>query len=245
MLNPDRIHFVVEPGPLLDACKDWKARYIAHRHAAADLVRAKGATKIYFAGFNNAMAGLDGVERIPQGWQRQKTGRSGETALLPAKGPKGDAARAELAALPPVPRHSEIADLIGHPCQLSYTRPDKGGYSEMMGVHLYPVQVHWSKLDDGQILITAPDADAWVAGIEEQYPDAIITLGRWTPPEGLRRVSNAEKDMIIAQENFEAEQRAAAAKAAAKIVADTEPVVQVAPVPTPAATQPKAARRRP
>jgi hypothetical protein len=241
MSSPERIHFVVESGPLLDACKDWKARYVAHRVAAANLVRAKGATRIYFTGFDNSMAGLDEVERTPQGWQRKKIGRSGETVLLPAKGPKGDAARAELAALPPAPLHGEIAKLIGHPCGVNFTLPDKETYSEMMGLHIHPVQIYWSKLDDGQILITAPDADAWVAKIEEQYPNATITIGRWTPPEGLRRRSNAEKDMIIAQENLEAEQRVAAAKTAA----ETAPVAEPDPAPTLVTTQPKVARHRP
>jgi hypothetical protein len=218
MSDPERIYFLVEPGPLLDACEDWRKRHIAHREASVALSKSKGSDGVWSSTPNGATSSLSLVEPVPAGWVKRKARRSDEYFMEPAKGPSGDAARAEIAALPPMPDHHEIAVLINHPGKsVHYTIYGEDGKQLRQGERYgptfwYEAKLLWAHHDEAPLQIEVTDLESTIDSVKADYPGCTITKGLWTPPAGLKRITRAESDLIIAQSAVDAEHALARAK---------------------------------
>lgn len=193
MSTPGRAYFLVEPGPLLDACEDWRRRYLAHRAASVALSESKGSDGIWSDTPNGATSGLSLVEPVPSGWVKKKARRGDVYFMEPAKGPAGDVARAELAALPPMPNHYEIAVLIGHPGNSVHSIPQGAGdekqYEDIRyaAYFYYEAMLLWLHDDEAPLQIAVTDLEPTIAEIKNARQNSVITKGHWTPPAGLNR----------------------------------------------------------
>ncbi len=243
MPSPDLLHFTIEPGPLLDACEDWRNRFLAHRYAAIALCESKGSTGTWSDTPDGTTSGLSLVDPVPEGWIKrepkrndnyhmvpatsglslvdpvpewgvtQKVKRSDTYYMVPAKGPAGDAARAEIAALPPTPDPREIAKLIGHPGNdVSFNTADGRKLTDTAGHLYYPALLVWDDDEKAPIQIVANNLEPAIERIKTKYPGCTITKGLWAPPAGLKQITEAEAGLMLAQSRIDHERAVAAAE---------------------------------
>lgn len=199
----DKLYLIPEAEPYLSACTDWLERYQEYGRAAFALAASIGAAG-FFPNFDHEVIALTMVDPIPSGWARAKIKGRGAPRLVPAKGAPGDKARALLTALPPMPKWNEIAALIGHPCQIKYCSPESGssGFSTC-GVGFWSlVNITWA---GDNIAILAKDPQPQIAVLRNKYPDVIIENGDWSPPVGLRSISKARWNLLVAQAEVDSE----------------------------------------
>ncbi len=97
----------------------------------------------------------------------------------------------------------------------------------------------WAHHDEAPLQIAVTDLETTIAEIKEAYPGCVITKGLWTPPAGLKRITEAESDLIIAQSAVDAERALARAAKVEVQAAPAELSVE------PAAEKPARARLRP
>jgi hypothetical protein len=201
---PDTLYFKVEGELLLAVCKAWRERYKIAQDAAFEFYKRHG-SEGFFPNLYGDLIGITAQEITPPGWKVLKAKRVGHLdRLVPAKGSAGDIVRGEIEALPKHPRHSEIVDAIGHPCQVSWEASSGRGFS-CMGYVFDPVQLVWA----GDIfIISCPNAEKYVAQTREQHPGCTITQGEWIIPEGLTPLTKAKVDLIFAQQAVTDEQAA-------------------------------------
>lgn len=209
MEQTQELYLLVESGPILAACREWQARYIAARSAAFDFARDMGAEG-WFGGFDGELVALTPTKPILPGWHVPRVRRVRDRPrMMPRKGPEGDDARAAIAALPPMPKQAEVAKMIGHPCGYSYEVPGQVRGSGAMGTRFNPVQLFWPTAD-GPLMILCPNAAWHVARLRAAYPGCIITQGEWGLPAGVLVISEAKKDFLIAQAKVREEEAASA-----------------------------------
>lgn len=205
----DRLYLLVEGEPYLSACRDWRARHEATMEATFAFCASLGA-KGFYPGFDEGFSHLTWVDPAPAGWEPvKKLRKSLARRLAPVKGPAGDAARAAIAALPPIPKWQEIATLIGHPCQIRYRTSNNEcwGFSTC-GVNFWKlVDISWA---GDEFLILAKDTAPEIVALREKYPDVIIGEGVWSPPEGLRPISEARWKLKEAEQRVKMEEWEAA-----------------------------------
>jgi hypothetical protein len=193
---PESLYLIVEAEPFLSICREWKHRHDTARAATFAFAEKHGSNGV-FPDFYGDVIGITVQRSVPPGWSVKKARRVAQHhRLMPAKGQAGDAVRAEIAALPKHPRHAEIADAIGHPCNISYKCENGRWGSGVMGDDWEPVSIGWA---GDTFIIKAPNADRYVAQQLAEYPNCTITLGHWTVPDGLTRITKAEKELLYAQ----------------------------------------------
>lgn len=201
------LHLLVERGPILEKCQEWRRCYIAAMDAAADFARKHGA-KGFFPGLDGGVLALIAVEPTPPGWRvLGKRAQRGERRMVPRKDRSGDEIRAEIEALPRKLSEAELSKHIGHPEVLRWRSADgqRHGTSSMSGRRLSPVDLFWTANDD--FVLLAPDTQAWIDSLMEEEPGAVVEHGSWTIPDGLRVITEAEYHLLNAQANVDAERR--------------------------------------
>ena len=204
MTISDTLHLVVEAEPFLSVCRAWRARYDEAQNTAYAFCKKHGSDG-FFPDIGGDLYAITTQPSVPEGWSIKRSKRvAARDKLVPAKGPKGDAIRAEIDALPKHPRHHEIAAAMSHPCQLSYEYEGGSGCG-VMGYAFDPVKLGWA---GETLIILAPNADYYVQQKREDHPGCTITQGEWTIPDGLRLITKAQKDLIYAQEAVASEGRA-------------------------------------
>lgn len=206
-MNKHVLYLLVESEPYLSGCVAWKERHDAGMKASWAFARSLGAD-CFLPGMNNELVALPVLDPVPEGWKVLKARRVNEKSrLIPIVGKAGDAVRAALAALPKMPRWHEIAELIGHPCQINYSS-EAGGIEGAMctaGVGFWRlVDLAWTR---EHFLILAPDTAPMIQELRDEIPDIVIEQGEWPVPPGLRPISKARWDLIFAQAKVEEEER--------------------------------------
>ena len=192
---PENLYLVVEAEPFLSTCREWKHRYGVARAATFAFAEKHGSNGV-FPDLYEDLIGLTVQPTVPPGWCIKKARRVAQhDRLVPAKGPAGDVIRAEIEALPKHPRHSEIAQALGHPCQVVYKYEGGKGFS-LMGRAFNHVQLGWAS---DTFMIVVPNAERYVQEHLERYSGCEIIEGRWTVPEGLRSITKSEQELIYAQ----------------------------------------------
>lgn len=191
--------------PIWQNCSEWRERYLAARTAAWTFASSLG-SRGFFPGFDGELMALIPVDPIPDGWCIPKKMRvRDQLRMIPTKGPNGDVARAAIAALPPPPRHTEIAKLIQHPLTLRWESESGCGFSDM-GDRWDTVQLTWPSGSGSPLIILAPDANRIVAEHKEQYPSHTVTMGEWIMPDDLKVISEARKNLIFAEWEVKSEE---------------------------------------
>jgi len=202
-MTDENFYLVVEAEPYMSFCHEWRARFDAARKAAWELAKSYGASG-YFPGFDKEFRALTMVDPIPEGWERRKRPAAIRDRLFPAKGKAGDAVRSAIAGLPSFPRQEEVRDLLNHPCMVEYRDGDRWGVA-CIGSALNPVYLGW--IGD-TFIIRAPDPAPDIARTKERHPTATIT-GAWAPPAGLRSISAARYELMLAEHAVQTEERGA------------------------------------
>lgn len=208
-MSKERLWLLVEGTPYLAACLDWKRRYREASDAAFRFAHSLGAAG-YFHDLAYQLNAITPVTPIPDGWVKAKLAQKYQPRLVPAKKQAGEMARAGIAALPRTPRWPELARLIGHPCQVRYRVPsnDEGeedrrwGFSECGAGFANLVQLTWTA---DQLALVVGDTAPTIARLQDEFPDVIIEEGPWTPPAGLRQITEAQWDLIMAQAKVDQE----------------------------------------
>ena len=201
---PHDLHLKVADGPLLSTCLEWRERRRLATDAAFAFAKRQGSDG-YFPTIDGNLCAITVQPSTPPGWTILKTRRINQPdKLIPLKGSKGDAIRAEIAALPNFPSHHEIAEAIGHPQQLSYEYEGGRGF-ETMGYRLNPVHLGWA---GETFIILCPNAERYVAAKRAEHPGCTINQGEWTIPEGLIPITKAQMELFYAKQAVADEQAA-------------------------------------
>lgn len=203
-MTADTLYLLVRGEPYLSACQNWRRRYQDAQTAAfsfADSLGARG----FFRGFDHELIGLTPAEPVPAGWTLLKRKGRLQSRLVPAKGIAGDDARRAIAALPPVPKWRELANLINHPCQIVWHTPDgSASGSSTCGANFWSlVDIAWA---GESLAILAVDTAQRIADIRREHPGAKIEIGEWSVPPGLLPISKARWRLIEAQSRVDAEE---------------------------------------
>lgn len=180
------LYLLVEDESYRAACHAWRRRFELSTKAAYQFARSLGADG-YIPGLEHELVGITMINPIPAGWTRRKV--KSLVYLAPKNGEAGRQARIAIAALPAVPARDEIAQLIRHPCQISYQTSD--GDQESVGIFDLgsgAVDIAWSGSD---FLIQAPNIEKIITGYRDEFPDLVISGGHWSPPVGLRSISKS------------------------------------------------------
>lgn len=204
--NPDRAYryFLVKAGPVLPHCKDWLHRVRQVRATYGVFVRARAASGWYGGspGRGGKPWALVPPKRKPEGW-RERIVR-GRPVLVPDKRTaKGRAEQQALQDLPNMPASHEHNEVLGWKQDYKLRKRDGVEYGAIGDVHL---------LHTGKIFCFAVPLNRDVGGFE--LPRAIQRrIARWQPPSGLKEISEAQWDLIVAR-NRVAVERVARRKAA-------------------------------
>ena len=144
------------------------------------------------------------VSSLPLGWKRID-GRGGKPDYMvphdrardPAVKAAGIAARNAMEALPkPINQH-EIADLIGAPRSIHWKSDGLAYGFRRVGVSFFNV-VQVTYFGDTFVLI-APDTRKDVSNLLAEHPGGVIESGEWNPPAGLKIITQAQHDLMLAQ----------------------------------------------
>jgi hypothetical protein len=208
------IFLLVEGGPVLALCQEWRASYNVALEAGRAFCRSMGSEGGYTDYQHKKLSGLYLTNPVPPGWIKVKGKRGQPDWMRPdtrnrdkEKKALGLAAQAALDALPGTLPTDPIREAIGMPGSIEYeydqTNGERGrGYMSCGGMTFIfnPVQVAWA---GDAIVIYAPDIAATVASLKAEHQwrknVTIIQGDGWEPPEGVRRISEAEWDLIQAQ----------------------------------------------
>lgn len=197
---------LVESGPILVACEEWRNQWKTARQSYYDFALKMGSAG-WFDGFNGEIIGLIPTNPIPDGWMVIRSrNRNAEERMIPRKGKDGKIARDMLASLPTPPSHDTISSLINHPLHYSWEIPDgsaKG--SGRMGGSFIPVQLFWPT-DTGPLMIQCPDVGKIIEKIKEDHPGCSVSPESWTPPSGTKIISEAKKDFLVAEATLKEEE---------------------------------------
>lgn len=200
--SPDTLHLLVEGEPYLSACAEWRQRYMTATKAGWAYAQSLGAGG-FFPNFDQELVALMPVEPLPPGWTRLTKRRVNELPrMMPIKGPAGDMAREQIAALPRMPKWGEIATLIGHPCQIRWKSENGCGFNTLGVGHWRLVDIAWTP---EHFMILACDPAPSIARLRISHPGVEIQEGEWTPPAGLTPITKARWDLYEAQARFDDE----------------------------------------
>jgi len=200
----DRYFLLVEGEPYLAACKAWKESYERSVEAARKFVEALGATGGYSNRDTLALSGVNAVNPLPAGWKRVPGKRGMPDYMIPhekARDPEqreaGIAARKAMDALPKANDQDDIAQLIGAPRSVHWKSHGKAeGWRSVAVSFFHTIQVTY--FGDTFVLL-APDTRRVIAELMAQHEGVVIEGGEWTPPAGLRIITEAEHDLMLAQ----------------------------------------------
>lgn len=194
-------YLVVESEPYLTACRDWQTRRLTAFNAALEFANHLGATGI-FPGFDNELIGITPISPIPEGWKLRKINHRRAQQLIPSN----NVAKAAVAALPIAPKNKELRKLLKHPCTVSYNHPEQhiSGFADLGGFR--PVKL--DRIGD-DLILRAPDPHPYIDKLRRQYPGVVICTGEWNPPAGLRPISWARYELLIAQARVAVEEKVA------------------------------------
>lgn len=187
--DDDYLYFRVKSGPILAFCEEWRRRAQAAGDAKRDLTEKYGAPGFVAMRSTDTLLGLHVFEPVPEGWQKAPLiGGLGEV-LKPSDDQAGRAVQAEIDAIPAAPSASEIADFLGLP-ELAVCRKTDGRTVRMpVRNDLRPgTELGWAT-KEGPLMLRFPNPNAVIKKLKHNYPDAEIIAGRWTPPEGLKPIS--------------------------------------------------------
>ena len=206
MSKAPELHFIVEGGAVLAACRDWRDRYQAACAAAADYAKGLGSSAFCVPILSETLGVLAAADPIPGGWRRVASRRAGAAPLMvPLKRAEGAAAREALAALPKFPLQAEIAEAIGHPGTIRWRVSGEAYGSRIIGNRMEPVQLYWPASE--LLLIVCGDPAHAVRDARLENPGCVIEHGEWTPPSGLRALTEAQRDLLVAQARVNEEAR--------------------------------------
>lgn len=200
-MSAPHLWLLVEGEPFLSGVKAWRERYGVANKAFTALARRLGATGIMFDQFTGRPCSLEGIEP-PPGWAKVKGSSS---RIRPAKGEAGAAVRAELDALPAYPVRHEVSRLIGLPDAIRWSDGESWGNQGLApGYFMFAADLGWA---DDTFVIRAIDPMPEVAKLRAERPAVVIESGEWTPPAGLRPITEARWKLIQAQAEVAAEER--------------------------------------
>jgi hypothetical protein len=205
--NENAMILLIEGEPWLGMAKAWKESYVASQRAALEFCRSMGAKHGVQNHEDDGLGGVGIPESgiIPPGWRRIRRTRGAVDYMVPQHKPRGEAqkeaAAAAKAAFDAVPRPNslrEIAKALGLPGGVSWETPagsmGSSGFSDLRFL-MKPMNV----LFMGETYaFFVPDTEPQIAKIRAEHPDATIT-GEWTIPPGLKRISDAQWDLLVAQ----------------------------------------------
>lgn len=190
-------YVVIEGEPFLSRARKWIAETKAYQEAWSAFAESRGATGWTMGG--GALCFAKG--KPPLGWTKPM-GR--HDAAHPKKG------HPDLEAMKSLPNRPSTWPVFGDAVlyDLSYKGPGTNG-SGLIGTFYFGPVIGWA----GETIIGGiPDARAAAADHLAAHPDHIITNGadQWEIPQGLRRISEAERDLIFAQHQVSLERAGAA-----------------------------------
>lgn len=191
----DALCVLIEGEPFLSRVIAHRAETFRVTDAALAFGRAYGASNVpeslhglYFTGGKKPPAGWTKPDR--KGWSKPK---------------KGSPDAEKMAALPRPPRSRDVfGDAVIE--QLSYKYEHGQGFS-MIGGFFFGPRIGWF---GDTFYAWIPDPRRAVARLLKEHPDATITNGAdtWSVPDGLREVSEAEIDLLVATYKVEQERAA-------------------------------------
>lgn len=187
-------YFLIE-GETLKACQEWKERWSTVYDQWNEYAKSIGSKGYFSCPVRRSLSGLFPLENgfVPDGWRISNTSRS--SMLVPTKKTKvGQRVRAEMDALPKLPLYEEIEKLIGYDPRVQYKAGTSSGFHRVGD--LAPLQLIWAG-ETFAIILT--DTQPTIDGILASHPDAVFSTGKWTKPDDLKEISEAEWDLITAQ----------------------------------------------
>lgn len=196
MVHEHSIYVIIEGDPWLTRAKEYHAAASAMKRAWWSFAKLKGAQGV---SYGNALC-FHG--QAPTGWTKPK---GKHEFSYPKKGSQDAPAFAALPRPPCKSKFFESEVLF----DIAYQGPKHSG-SGGIGHFFFGPDIGWA----GDVYwAIIPDAAAAAKAHLEENPDDTITNGadKWVLPEGLRRVSEAEIDLIVAQYKV-AQQRKAGGK---------------------------------
>ena len=200
---PTDVYVIIEGEPFLSRAKDFKARSIAAKSAWRQYLCEIGAEQGY--GHNELASVVFPRGKVPTGWTaRDRKGRS--------RPKKGSEAEKKLAALPTLPQGREVfGDAIVE--DLRY-ESDGGHGMGAIGQNFWGPFVGW--MSDVFFGIVPHAGNAAKNHLAEYPKDRIIGPAKgWTVPDGLREITKAEYELMLAEHNVKMErEKSAVAKAA-------------------------------
>ncbi|MFH5925711.1 hypothetical protein [Roseomonas xinghualingensis] len=205
-------YLLVEGEPWLSMVKAWRESVSAAHKAGYDYVRSLGATYGVENGRSSGLTGVGLVNPAPLGWKVIRGLRGKPDYMVPnikardktARAAAEEAKRAFDAVLRPLPLHP-IAEALGVQSSVSYEVPggSKGSMSAGYGFFFSPIQILWF---GDTYVIYAPDTGPTIQKLREDYPDVVITHGEWSPPAGVRAISEARYNLMVSQWKVEREE---------------------------------------
>jgi len=190
----ERAYLIAESGRPREVLEAWRTAWYEAELRLSDLMARFGADGCFRFGFEKPTGFRFPQNRVPDGWT--KPGPKG--ASRPKKTNTGD--QALIDALPWCEDLSRtVQQAFNLPHGLSYEGPDGNGTRYLTAGGMHTFSACWTSGPDGiaEVILITPDYAA-AARVEGQM--------RWNPegsspdtPEGFRRVTEAEVDLIFAQ----------------------------------------------
>lgn len=201
---PTDVYVVIEGEPFLSRAQEYRRLKIEAKEAWWTWARSIGATQIF--GLHHPTNLVFPRGKVPADWKRPN--RKGRTNPK-----KGTQAEREMMSLPPLPRSRDVyGDAIVEDIRCHDPKnPENRSVAAIS--HFFEPFVGW--LGDTMIGMIPHAGNAAVNAAAED-PDWVVEppAPGWVVPEGLRMISKAEYDLMVAMHNFEAEKRKEAEKAA-------------------------------
>lgn len=201
----ERSYLIAESGRPKEVLEAWRADWFVAERGLADLMRTIGADGCFRFGFEKPGSFRFPRNQPPEGWT--KPGSKG--ASRPKKTNQKD--QDLIDALPWCEDLTRVVqDAFNLPHGLSYEGPDGKGTRYLSAGGPNTFSVCWTSGPDGlaEVILIAPDYEVAARGQggvcwlpEGASPDA---------PDGFRRVTEAEVDLIFAQAKVERERAAKA-----------------------------------
>ena len=201
-----------QPRALLET---WIRDLIAAEYRIGDYMRDIGATGAFRFSFEKPTSFTFAGNRAPEGWTKPK----GRGASHPLK-----RNTAEIERLDAIPWPESISSLVGRefslPTRASFTSPQDGRPCHRgLNVGMTSFSLHWTTTEKGtrDIVLVAPDYAAQIEGFGDVDPaDISYTPEGTTPdlPEGFRRITDADVDLLFGAARVIREREEAAAIAA-------------------------------